>query len=86
MLGYCRSKQSINLNDSGAERDYCNLTSPSYLEWDALSVFMECVIKTVMSQNSVEKSTVPVHRGLELLRAVLAYNTQVYEVCFCLRD
>ena len=59
---------------AGCESGHCNLTSPSFLEWDALTVILEGVMQRV---TQTDQFAPPVDEGLQLLRDVLAYNTQV---------
>nr|XP_057920623.1 exportin-5 [Doryrhamphus excisus] len=52
----------------------CSLHSPPVLEWDAESVFMECVVSQLLK--SLEEEKFPVDQSMELLQAVLKYNTK----------
>ena len=56
------------------EREHCNLSSPTFLEWDALTVFLESVMARL---HSTDKPKPPTQEGIQLLRAVLAYDSQV---------
>ncbi|KAH3845887.1 hypothetical protein DPMN_088177 [Dreissena polymorpha] len=49
----------------------CNLSSPSFLEWDSLTMFVE----GVMSRLSLDDEN-QVHEGVDLLNLVLAFETQ----------
>ena len=59
---------------AGSEGGHCNLSSPSFLEWDALTVFLE----SVMSKFPLAAEPKPaMMEGVELLRSVLNYDTKV---------
>ena len=65
----------------GSERGHCNLRSPAFLEWDALTVFLE----SVMSRLKLADTPASVQQdGICLMKAVLAYNTNVHDI-FSLR-
>ncbi|KAK3092966.1 hypothetical protein FSP39_009455 [Pinctada imbricata] len=60
--------------DTGGGKDYCSLFSPSFLEWDAMTVCLECVISKLSNPKSIpELST-----GVLLLNEVLNYQTQIF--------
>ncbi|TNN51552.1 Exportin-5 [Liparis tanakae] len=52
----------------------CSLLSPSVVQWDAMTVFMECVVTQILK--NVEEEKLPVDQSMELLQAVLNYNTK----------
>ncbi|KAM9726861.1 exportin-5 [Menidia menidia] len=52
----------------------CSLRSPSVMQWDAVTVFMECVVSQVFK--TLEEEKLPVDQGMELLQAVLNYDTK----------
>lgn len=52
----------------------CSLLSPSVIQWDAMTVFMECMVTQVFK--SLEEEKLPVDQGMELLQAVLNYDTK----------
>ena len=56
------------------------MSSADFMEWDALSVFLESVMSRLVN---AERPKPPVSEGISLLKAVLAYNTQV---CVCTRQ
>ncbi|XP_052767474.1 exportin-5-like [Mya arenaria] len=59
----------------------CNLHSPSYLEWEALTLFFE----NVMSRLNLEKmSTTDTQDGVQLLKTVLVFNMQDPLLLSCL--
>ncbi|ELU03767.1 hypothetical protein CAPTEDRAFT_151775 [Capitella teleta] len=60
------------LNTASAD-SLCTLNSPTYLEWDALALFLDCV----MGRMSIsEKQKPPAKNGVQLLEAVLAFEIQ----------
>uniref|UniRef100_A0A8C8I1V4 Exportin-5 n=1 Tax=Oncorhynchus tshawytscha TaxID=74940 RepID=A0A8C8I1V4_ONCTS len=52
----------------------CSILSPSAVQWDAMTFFTESVVGQLFKNVEVEK--LPVDQGIELLQAVLNYNTQ----------
>ena len=61
----------------GTERGHCNLRSPAFLEWDALTVFLE----SVMSRLKLADTPASVQQdGICLMKAVLTYNTNVRDM------
>uniref|UniRef100_A0A8C2ZJJ6 Exportin 5 n=1 Tax=Cyclopterus lumpus TaxID=8103 RepID=A0A8C2ZJJ6_CYCLU len=52
----------------------CSLLSPSVVQWDAMTVFMECVVTQIFK--NVEEERLPIDQSMELLQAVLNYNTK----------
>ncbi|XP_074531298.1 LOW QUALITY PROTEIN: exportin-5 [Halichoeres trimaculatus] len=52
----------------------CSLLSPSVVQWDAMTVFMECMVAQIFK--SLEEEKLPVDQGMELLQAVLNYDTK----------
>ena len=58
-----------------AESEVCKLRSPSYIEWDALSVFVECVMIKVTRPETLEQF---VTDGIRLLDSLLQYDTKVH--------
>ncbi|XP_014907853.1 exportin-5 [Poecilia latipinna] len=52
----------------------CSLMSPSVLQWDALTVFMECVMHQIFK--SVDEQKLPIDQSMELLQGVLNYETR----------
>ncbi|KAI0243017.1 Exportin-5 [Lamellibrachia satsuma] len=60
------------LDIGGSERGHCNLSSPAFLEWDALTVFLESVmsrLKLTDTPPSVQQD------GTRLMKEALLYNT-----------
>ncbi|XP_008427784.1 exportin-5 [Poecilia reticulata] len=52
----------------------CSLMSPSVLQWDALTVFMECVMHQIFK--SMDEQKLPIDQSMELLQGVLNYETR----------
>ncbi|XP_068597199.1 exportin-5 [Brachionichthys hirsutus] len=52
----------------------CSFLSPSVVQWDAVTVFMECVVAQIFK--NVAEEALPIHQGMELLEALLSYNTR----------
>ncbi|KAK7075731.1 Exportin-5 [Halocaridina rubra] len=56
-----------------AEKQLCNLLSPSFLEWDALSQIVESAMNRVMQQQKHKQPDA--ERGVKLLQQCLMYET-----------
>ncbi|XP_056464787.1 exportin-5 [Gadus chalcogrammus] len=52
----------------------CSILSPSVVQWDAMTVFTECVLGQTFRNLTGEK--LPIDQGIELLQAVLSYETK----------
>lgn len=52
----------------------CSLLSPSVVQWDSMTVFMECIVPQIFK--TLEESKLPVDLSMELLQAVLNYDTK----------
>ncbi|XP_012736066.2 exportin-5 [Fundulus heteroclitus] len=52
----------------------CSLMSPSVLQWDAVTVFIECVMHQIFK--SLDEEKLPIDQSMELLQAVLNYETR----------
>ncbi|XP_041645980.1 exportin-5 [Cheilinus undulatus] len=52
----------------------CSLLSPSVVQWDAMTVFMECMVTQIF--RNLEEEKLPIDQGMELLQAVLNYETK----------
>jgi hypothetical protein len=59
---------------AGTETDHCNLSSPSYIEWDAMTSFLESVMSRVSQSPEPQPD---VQEGVQWLGAVLYYETKV---------
>ncbi|XP_046567749.1 LOW QUALITY PROTEIN: exportin-5-like [Haliotis rubra] len=65
----------------GQDKSYCTFSSPSFLEWDALTVFLE----SVMSRLFISQKPKPeVQEGIDMLQRVLDYQTQDPLILSCL--
>ena len=60
-----------------ADKDVCNLSSPSLLQWDALSVCLESVLQRLERANGDKPAP---QRCIALLKAVLDFHTRVSRV------
>uniref|UniRef100_A0A8C5AK15 Importin N-terminal domain-containing protein n=1 Tax=Gadus morhua TaxID=8049 RepID=A0A8C5AK15_GADMO len=76
-LGYQLSSPIItgitNVCSETAE-GLCSILSPSVVQWDAMTVFSECVLGQTFRNLTGEK--LPIDQGIELLQAVLSYETK----------
>uniref|UniRef100_A0AAQ5X8P6 Importin N-terminal domain-containing protein n=1 Tax=Amphiprion ocellaris TaxID=80972 RepID=A0AAQ5X8P6_AMPOC len=61
----CKSKTAEGL---------CSLLSPSVVQWDAMTVFMECVVSQILK--NLEEEKLPIDESMELLQAVLNYDSK----------
>lgn len=52
----------------------CSIFSPSYVQWEAMTFFTESVVSQLIK--FVDKEKLPVDQGMELLQAVLNYETR----------
>uniref|UniRef100_A0A8D0AGR4 Exportin 5 n=1 Tax=Sander lucioperca TaxID=283035 RepID=A0A8D0AGR4_SANLU len=59
--------------DTGTAEGLCSLLSPSVVQWDAMTVFMECMVAQIFK--NLEEEKLPVDQSMELLQAVLNYDT-----------
>uniref|UniRef100_A0A4W6DUF1 Exportin-5 n=1 Tax=Lates calcarifer TaxID=8187 RepID=A0A4W6DUF1_LATCA len=66
-------KNPVNLSSKTAE-GLCSLLSPSVVQWDAVTVFMECMVAHIFK--SLEEEKLPIDQSMELLQAVLNYETK----------
>uniref|UniRef100_A0A8C7UFE9 Importin N-terminal domain-containing protein n=1 Tax=Oncorhynchus mykiss TaxID=8022 RepID=A0A8C7UFE9_ONCMY len=66
----------IDIGTTGSKmaEGLCSILSPSAVQWDAMTFFTESVVGQIFKNVEVEK--LPVDQGIELLQAVLNYNTQ----------
>uniref|UniRef100_A0A8C6KSB2 Exportin 5 n=1 Tax=Nothobranchius furzeri TaxID=105023 RepID=A0A8C6KSB2_NOTFU len=66
----------INPGDTMCKRTegLCSILSPSVIQWDAATVLMECVSSQIMK--SLEEEKLPIDQSMELLQAVLNYDTR----------
>uniref|UniRef100_A0A673BPE2 Importin N-terminal domain-containing protein n=1 Tax=Sphaeramia orbicularis TaxID=375764 RepID=A0A673BPE2_9TELE len=52
----------------------CSILSPSVVQWDAMTIFMECMVGQIFK--SLEEEKLPIDQSMELLQAVLNYETK----------
>ncbi|XP_034008440.1 exportin-5 [Trematomus bernacchii] len=52
----------------------CSFLSPSVVQWDAMTVFMECMTTQIFK--NLEEEKLPIDQSMELLQAVLNYDTK----------
>ncbi|XP_070772253.1 exportin-5 [Enoplosus armatus] len=52
----------------------CSLLSPSVVQWDAMTVFMECMVAQIFK--NLEEEKLPIDQSMKLLQAVLNYDTK----------
>ncbi|XP_024152409.1 exportin-5 [Oryzias melastigma] len=67
---------------SKSSRGLCSPKSPSVVQWDAMTVFMECVVWQILKTLPEEK--LPIDQSMELLQAVLNYDTKDPLILSCL--
>ena len=81
------------LDNSGNVTDQCNYSSPSYLEWDVLTIFLESVMSRIVVASSENKDgnttthvsvstpptviSPPPDFSMGLLKDILAYDPLV---------
>ncbi|XP_059154978.1 exportin-5-like isoform X2 [Physella acuta] len=58
---------------AGADKGICNLSSPSFISWDACSVFLEAVMSKLFLGEGEKPN---VQEGIDLLHRVLEYQMQ----------
>ncbi|KAM8852416.1 exportin-5 [Synchiropus picturatus] len=64
-------RSPINTGDSTGV--LCTLLSPSVIQWDAMTVFMECMASQIT--RTLEDDKLPIEESMKLLEAVLNYET-----------
>ncbi|XP_054833227.1 exportin-5 isoform X1 [Eublepharis macularius] len=52
----------------------CSIFSPSFVQWDAMTFFLESVISPMF--RTLDKEEIPVSDGIELLQLVLSFETK----------
>ncbi|XP_062286066.1 exportin-5 [Scomber scombrus] len=52
----------------------CTLLSPSVVQWDAMTIFMECMVAQIF--RTLGEEQLPIDQSMELLQAVLNYDTK----------
>ncbi|XP_075874583.1 exportin-5 [Nelusetta ayraudi] len=66
---------------SKASEGLCSVLSPSVVQWDAMTVLMECTVASILK--SLEDEQLPIDQSMELLQAVLSYNTKDSLILSC---
>ncbi|XP_033875025.3 exportin-5-like [Acipenser ruthenus] len=64
----------ISPTTSKTAQSLCSIFSSSYVQWDAMTFFTESVVSQLIK--FVDKEKLPVEQGMELLQAVLNYETR----------
>ncbi|KAM4041690.1 exportin-5 [Anomaloglossus baeobatrachus] len=82
MTGFCLAEEWLQfqlsaavdpgLNCSKAGDGLCSLLSPSFIRWDAMTFFCECVISQIL--RTMPKKELPFSRGADLLQLVVGYE------------
>ncbi|KAM9365594.1 exportin-5 isoform 1-T2 [Pholidichthys leucotaenia] len=74
----------INTGDTTSKNaeGLCSILSPSVVEWDAATFFMECVTSQMFRK--LEEEKLPIDQSIELLQAVLNYETKDPLILSCL--
>ncbi|XP_031204234.1 exportin-5 [Mastomys coucha] len=63
------------------EGGFCSIFSPSYVQWEAMTFFLESVINQMF--RTLEKDELPVNDGIELLQLVLNFEIKDPLVLSC---
>ncbi|XP_072292745.1 exportin-5 [Eucyclogobius newberryi] len=66
----------IDIGDASttSSEGLCSILSPSVIQWDAETIFMECLVGQIFKHLEAEK--LPVDQSVELLQALLNYETE----------
>ncbi|KAI5251207.1 Exportin-5 [Manis pentadactyla] len=60
------------LNSGSGEGSLCSIFSPSFVQWEAMTFFLESVINQMF--RTLDKEEIPVNDGIELLQMVLNFD------------
>uniref|UniRef100_A0A6J0V7G5 Exportin-5 isoform X2 n=1 Tax=Pogona vitticeps TaxID=103695 RepID=A0A6J0V7G5_9SAUR len=60
--------------NSKTNEGHCSIFSPSFVQWDAMTFFLESIISPMF--RTLDKEDIPVSEGIELLQLVLRYETK----------
>ncbi|XP_042308146.1 exportin-5 isoform X2 [Sceloporus undulatus] len=60
--------------NSKTNESHCSIFSPAFVQWDAMTFFLESIISPVF--RTLEKEEIPVSDGIELLQLVLRFETK----------
>uniref|UniRef100_A0A8D2ZI19 Exportin-5 n=1 Tax=Scophthalmus maximus TaxID=52904 RepID=A0A8D2ZI19_SCOMX len=66
--------KSVPLKSGTFAEGLCSLLSPSVVQWDAVTVYMECMVAQIFK--SLDEEKLPTDQSMELLQAVLNYDTK----------
>ncbi|KAF4013420.1 hypothetical protein G4228_004859 [Cervus hanglu yarkandensis] len=61
-------------NSGPGESSLCSIFSPSFVQWEAMTFFLESVINQMF--RTLDKEEIPVNDGVELLQMVLNFDTK----------
>ncbi|EPY76699.1 exportin-5 isoform 3 [Camelus ferus] len=61
-------------NSGTGEGRLCSIFSPSFVQWEAMTFFLESVINQMF--RTLDKEEIPVNDGIELLQMVLNFDTK----------
>ncbi|XP_026165661.1 exportin-5 [Mastacembelus armatus] len=66
----------IDVGDTASKtaEGLCTALSPSVIQWEAVTFFVECVVTQIFK--SLEEKKLPIEQSMELLQAVLNYDTK----------
>ncbi|XP_012874543.1 PREDICTED: exportin-5 [Dipodomys ordii] len=68
------SVESGTINSGTGEGSLCSIFSPSFVQWEAMTFFLESVINQMFK--TVDKEGIPVSDGIELLHMVLNFDVK----------
>ncbi|XP_049621435.1 exportin-5 [Suncus etruscus] len=63
-----------SVNSGTGEGNFCSMFSPSFVQWEAMTLFLESMINQMF--RTVDKDELPVNDGIELLQMVLNFDTK----------
>ncbi|XP_033279823.1 exportin-5 isoform X4 [Orcinus orca] len=63
-----------SMNSGTGEGSLCSIFSPSFVQWEAMTFFLESVINQMF--RTLNKEEIPINDGVELLQMVLNFDTK----------
>ncbi|XP_032504416.1 exportin-5 isoform X3 [Phocoena sinus] len=63
-----------SVNSGTGEGSLCSIFSPSFVQWEAMTFFLESVINQMF--RTLDKEEIPINDGVELLQMVLNFDTK----------
>ncbi|XP_067608923.1 exportin-5 isoform X4 [Pseudorca crassidens] len=63
-----------SMNSGTGEGSLCSIFSPSFVQWEAMTFFLESVINQMF--RTLDKEEIPINDGVELLQMVLNFDTK----------